>query len=287
MTTTTLDFDKLLKMTSAEIAEKDKESIRSLIAKLNSGELRVATPTDPNVPDNKTVSTDGALGEGSTWTVHEDLKKAILLYFKIQQMEVLEGGKYLDKIPTKIWKKEDGVRVVPPATVRFGAFVAPNAVLMPCYINIGAYVGEGTMIDTWATVGSCAQVGKHVHVSGGVGIGGVLEPVQAAPVVIEDNVFLGSRCIVVEGVRVGKGAVIGAGVTLTASTHVVDVTDPAGERVYKGYVPENSVVIPGVRQKTFASGTYGVPMALIIGKRNSKTDAKTSLTEVLREHPIC
>lgn len=221
------------------------------------------------------------------WAANEWVKKAVLLYFKIKKMRIFEVGefRFYDKIPLKKWTGSEGVRVVPQALVRKGAYIEPGAVLMPSYINIGAYVGSGSMIDTWATVGSCAQIGKNVHLSGGVGIGGVLEPLQATPVIIEDDVFVGSRSIVVEGVLVQKGAVLGAGVTITASTKIIDVTGPK-EIVTKGLVPENSVVIPGTIQKEFASGTYGTPAALIIGKRKESTNKKTSLNEALRDFNV-
>lgn len=251
------------------ISDSDIEAVESVINQLDRGDLRVAEK----------------VGDG--WVINEWVKKAILLYFRSQKMEVLEAGdfKFFDKIPTKQWTGDEGVRVVPLAMVRKGAFVERSAVLMPSYVNIGAYVGAGTMVDTWATVGSCAQVGANVHISGGVGIGGVLEPLQATPVIIEDNVFLGSRSIVVEGVVVEKGAVIGAGVTLTASTRIVDVTGDE-EVIHKGRVPANSVVIPGTIPKEFSAGVYGVPCALIIGKRKESTDLKTSLNNVLRDFAV-
>ncbi len=247
----------------------DIEAIETTINHLDRGELRVAEKS------------------GDTWIVNEWVKKAILLYFRSQKMEVLHAGdfSFYDKIPTKVWTGNEGVRAVPLAMVRKGAFVEKGAVLMPSYVNIGAYVGAGTMVDTWATVGSCAQVGSNVHISGGVGLGGVLEPLQASPVIIEDNVFLGSRAIVVEGVIVEKGAVIGAGVTLTASTRIVDVTGEE-EVVVKGRVPANSVVIPGTIPKEFPAGIFGVPCALIIGKRKESTDLKTSLNQVLRDFSV-
>jgi 2,3,4,5-tetrahydropyridine-2-carboxylate N-succinyltransferase len=219
--------------------------------------------------------------------VNEALKKAIILYFPIQQMQVSEVGifEYHDKMKLKTGYEQLGVRVVPPAVARYGAYISKGVILMPSYVNIGAYVDEGTMVDTWATVGSCAQIGKNVHLSGGVGIGGVLEPVQASPVIIEDGAFIGSRCIVVEGARVGKRAVLGAGVTITGSSKIIDVT---GEKPveYKGFVPEDSVVIPGSIPKEFASGTYQVPCALIIGKRKASTDLKTSLNDALRDNGV-
>lgn len=228
-----------------------------------------------------------APNEKGEWETHVWLKYAILLYFRLQFVEEISAHpfQWCDKIPIKKWSTDMGVRVVPPATVRYGAFVAKGAVLMPSYVNIGAYVDEGTMIDTWATVGSCAQVGKNVHVSGGVGIGGVLEPPQASPVIIEDDCFIGSRCIVVEGVHVKKGAVLGAGVTLTQSTPIIDVRGSSPQKT-KGVVPENAVVIPGSYPKAFPSGEFHVPCALIIGTRKESTDRKTSLNQVLREFEI-
>ena len=221
------------------------------------------------------------------WQVEPWLKEAILLYFRTQKMRKMEAGelKFYDKISLKEWNEEQGVRVVPHAVVRQGAFVEKGAILMPSYINIGAYVGSGSMVDTWATVGSCAQIGKNVHLSGGVGIGGVLEPVQAQPVIIEDNAFIGSRCIVVEGVVVEEGAVLGAGVTLTASTRIIDVTG-SDAKEYKGRIPKNSVVIPGMRSKEFPAGEFQVPCALIIGQRSESTDKKTSLTSALRDFEV-
>jgi 2,3,4,5-tetrahydropyridine-2,6-dicarboxylate N-succinyltransferase len=252
------------------LAQKDTtEAIRYVIAALDAGELRVALPTE------------------SGWQVNEWIKKAVILYFPIQQMQTMEVGiyEYHDKIPLKRDYAAKGVRVVPSAVARYGAFIASGVILMPSYTNIGAYIDSGTMIDTWATVGSCAQIGKNVHLSGGVGIGGVLEPVQASPVIIEDGAFIGSRCIVVEGVRVGKEAVLGANVVLTGSSKIIDITgDTAIE--YKGYVPERSVVIPGSYPKQFPAGTYNVPCALIIGQRKESTDLKTSLNEALRENNV-
>ncbi len=221
------------------------------------------------------------------WIVNEWVKKAIILYFPIRDMKVTEVGpfEFYDKIAVKKDFRENGVRVVPLAIARYGSYLARGVILMPSYVNIGAYIDEGTMVDTWATVGSCAQIGKNVHLSGGVGIGGVLEPVQAAPVIIEDDCFIGSRCIVVEGVRVEKEAVLGAGVILTGSTRIIDVT--AAEPIeYKGVVPSRSVVIPGTYPKSFPAGTYQVPCALIIGKRNASTDRKTSLNEALRTYQV-
>ncbi len=219
--------------------------------------------------------------------VNEYVKKAIILYFPLNQMQVIEAGplQFHDKIPLKTNYKERDIRVVPHAVARYGAYIAGGVVMMPSYINIGAYVDSGTMVDTWATVGSCAQIGKNVHLSGGVGIGGVLEPIQASPVVIEDNCFIGSRSIIVEGVHVKKEAVIGANTTITKSTKIIDVTNPEPIE-YKGVVPERSVVIPGSITKKFPAGEYNVPVALIIGKRKKSTDLKTSLNQALREHNI-
>ena len=221
------------------------------------------------------------------WNVNEWVKKAVILYFPIRKMETIEVGpfEFHDKMKLKQDYAKLGVRVVPPAVSRYGAFIAPNTILMPSYVNIGAYVDEGTMVDTWATVGSCAQIGKNVHLSGGVGIGGVLEPLQASPVIIEDNAFIGSRSIIVEGVRIGKEAVIGANVCITKSTKIIDVT---GEKPIEitGFVPERSVVIPGSYTKKFPAGEFQVPCALIIGKRKESTDLKTSLNDALREHNV-
>ena len=221
------------------------------------------------------------------WRVNEWTKKAILLMFRLREMEAIEVGpfEYLDKVPLKRDYAGRGVRVVPPAVARYGSFLSPGVVLMPSYVNVGAWVGPRTMVDTWATVGSCAQIGADVHLSGGVGIGGVLEPPQARPVVVEDGAFIGSRCVVVEGAQIGERAVLGAMVVITASTAVVDVT---GEEPveYRGYVPAGSVVIPGTRSKQFPAGTYGVPAALIIGRRSESTDLKTSLNEALRTHAV-
>ena len=244
-------------------------SIKDVINLLDAGELRVAEPT-----------TDG-------WQVNEWVKKAVVLYFPIQKMETFEVGifEYHDKIPLKRGYAEKGIRVVPNAVARHGAYISKGVILMPSYVNIGAYVDEGTMVDTWATVGSCAQIGKNVHLSGGVGIGGVLEPLQAAPVIIEDGAFIGSRCIVVEGVKVEKEAVLGANVCLTASTKIIDVTGPEPIEM-KGIVPARSVVIPGSYTKSFPSGDFQVPCALVIGKRKESTDLKTSLNDALREYDV-
>lgn len=257
--------------------ETTLKTIREVIALLDSGTLRVAEPT---------VTTSSSLNTGA-WKVNEWVKKAVVMYFPIQKMETWEAGifEYHDKMLLKTGYAEKGIRVVPPATARYGAYISKGVILMPSYVNIGAYVDEGTMVDTWATVGSCAQIGKDVHLSGGVGIGGVLEPLQAAPVIIEDGAFIGSRCIVVEGVRVEKEAVLGANVCLTASTKIIDVT--GSEPIeYKGYVPARSVVIPGSYTKKFAAGDFQVPCALIIGTRKPSTDFKTSLNDALREYDV-
>ena len=225
--------------------------------------------------------------ENDKWTVNEWVKKAVVLYFPIRQMTTIEVGpfEFHDKMKLKTGYAQKEVRVVPHAIARYGSYIAPGVIMMPSYVNIGAYVDSNTMVDTWATVGSCAQIGKNVHLSGGVGIGGVLEPLQAAPVIIEDGAFIGSRCIVVEGVKVGKEAVLGANVVLTMSTHIIDVT---GDKpvTYKGEVPPRSVVIPGTYEKEFKAGTYQVPCALIIGKRKESTDLKTSLNDALRTHQV-
>jgi 2,3,4,5-tetrahydropyridine-2-carboxylate N-succinyltransferase len=248
------------------------DAVEQTIAGLDRGDLRVASP--PSEP-------------GGDWTVNVWVKQAVLMYFKIAVMTEMDSGalRWFDKIPVKTSHAADGVRAVPPATVRRGAYVEPGAILMPSYVNIGARVGQGTMVDTWATVGSCAQVGRDVHLSGGVGLGGVLEPASSAPVIIEDGAFIGSRCIVVEGVRVEREAVLGANVVLTASTPIIDVTG-AKELVHRGRVPPRSVVIPGVRNKTFPAGDYQLPCALIIGRRKESTDRKTSLNQSLREFGV-
>ena len=225
--------------------------------------------------------------KGDDWQVNEWVKKAVLMYFPIQSMKTIEVGpfEFHDKIALKRNYAQLGVRVVPHAVARYGAYLAKGVVMMPSYVNIGAYVDSGTMVDTWATVGSCAQVGKNVHLSGGVGLGGVLEPVQAAPVIIEDGAFIGSRSILVEGCRIGKEAVIGAGVTITGSSKIFDVTS-SEEKIYKGYVPPRSVVIPGSYTKKFPAGEFQVPCALIIGQRKESTDLKTSLNEALRDNSV-
>jgi 2,3,4,5-tetrahydropyridine-2,6-dicarboxylate N-succinyltransferase len=251
------------------IHQEARNCIREVIEYLDQGKIRVAEFS------------------GNSWIVNEWIKKAVILYFPIQPMETHTAGpfEYHDKIDLKRGYKELGVRVVPNAIARYGSFIAPGVIMMPSFINIGAYVDSGTMVDTWATVGSCAQIGKNVHLSGGVGIGGVLEPVQAAPVIIEDNCFIGSRCIVVEGVHVERESVLGANVVLTGSTRIIDVSGSTPVE-YKGIVPSRSVVIPGTVPKKFPAGEYQVPVALIIGKRKDSTDFKTSLNEALREYNV-
>lgn len=246
---------------------KAADTIRAVIADLDAGRLRVAESTD----------------EG--WVVHAWVKQAILLYFGIAEMQTIEAGDlaFVDKIPPK--RDLGPVRVVPPGVARYGSYLEPGVIMMPSYVNIGAWVGAGTMVDTWATVGSCAQIGRHVHLSGGVGIGGVLEPPGASPVIIEDGAFIGSRCVVVEGVRIGREAVLGANTVVTASTPIIDVTGPE-EVVHKGFVPPRSVVVPGTRPKRFPAGTYHLPCALIIGQRTASTDRKTSLNAALRDFGV-
>ncbi len=243
--------------------------IEKVIAQLNDGQLRVAE----KIKDQ--------------WVTHSWIKQAILLFLRLTPAKTMEAGdfSFFDKVPVRKWNGKEKVRVVPPAFVRHGAHVEPGAVLMPSYVNIGARVGTGTMVDTWATVGSCAQIGAHVHLSGGVGVGGVLEPLQASPVIIEDHAFIGSRCILVEGVVIEEGAVLGAGVTITASTKIIDATqkDPV---IYQGRVPKRSVVIPGTTIKEFPGGSFGVPCALIIGERKASTDLKTSLNDALRDFQV-
>lgn len=249
--------------------ESVQNAVETVIEHLDKGRLRTAEPSE------------------NGWQVNEWVKKAVLLYFPIRKMETFHAGpmEFHDKIPLKSNYAALGVRVIPHAVARHGAFIAPGAILMPSYVNIGAYVDSGTMVDTWATVGSCAQIGKNVHLSGGVGIGGVLEPPQASPVIIEDGCFIGSRCIVVEGVHVEKEAVLGANVVLTASTKIIDVSGPEPV-IYQGRVPARSVVIPGSYPKAFPAGTYNVPCALIIGKRKESTDLKTSLNDTLRDFEV-
>ncbi|MDD5507925.1 MAG: 2,3,4,5-tetrahydropyridine-2,6-dicarboxylate N-succinyltransferase [Bacteroidales bacterium] len=260
----------------AELHENEAcMAIREVIALLDRGAIRVAEP----VEDHKTGVVE--------WRVNEWIKKAVVLYFPLQDMVVTEVGpfEFHDKIGLKKGYQALGVRVVPHAIARYGAFIAPGAILMPSYVNIGAYVDAGTMVDTWATVGSCAQIGRNVHLSGGVGIGGVLEPIQDAPVIVEDHCFIGSRCILVEGARIGREAVLGANVVITRSTRIIDVTGDEPLE-WKGYVPPRSVVIPGSYTKQFPAGDFQVSCALIIGKRKESTDRKTSLNEALREFNV-
>lgn len=259
-------FDDRTKLESSAY----RQAVEETIALLDAGKLRVATR-----------------GEDGEWTVHAWTKQAILLYFAIRKMERVEIGayEYHDKIPLKKRLDEQGVRVVPPGTVRYGAHMEPGSILMPGYVNIGAYVGAGSMVDTWATVGSCAQVGKGVHLSGGVGLGGVLEPPGAKPVIIEDGAFIGSRAIVVEGSRIGEEAVLGANVVITASTKIIDVTGAEPVEM-QGYVPPRSVVIPGTRSKKFPAGEYQIPVALIIGTRKESTDKKVTLNQALRDFNV-
>lgn len=264
-------FDNREMLQNSEV----RDAIRQTIELLDKGQLRVAEP----------VLQEGAASH--RWKVNEWVKKAVLLYFPICDMQTIEAGpfEYYDKIALKRNYAAQGVRVVPPATARFGAYLAPGVVMMPSYVNIGAYVDSGTMVDTWATVGSCAQIGRNVHLSGGVGIGGVLEPVQAAPVIIEDNCFIGSRCIVVEGAHIGTEAVLGANTVITGSTRIIDVSH--SEPVYyNGYIPPRSVVIPGSYTKQFPAGEYSVSCALIIGQRKESTDKKTSLNAALRDFGV-
>ena len=271
-----MNLNKVRQLIEAAWENKDllkeeiyKEAIHDVIDLLDKGVLRVAEPVK------------------NGWQVNEWVKKAVVMYFPIQKMETMEVGifEYHDKIPLKKGYKEKGIRVVPHAVARYGSYISKGTILMPSYVNIGAYVDQGTMVDTWATVGSCAQIGKNVHLSGGVGIGGVLEPLQAAPVIIGDNAFVGSRCIVVEGVRVGKEAVLGANVVLTASTKIIDVTGNEPVET-KGFVPARSVVIPGSYTKTFPAGDFQVPCALIIGTRKESTNKKTSLNDALRDYGV-
>ena len=249
-----------------------QQAVRDVIGLVDKGLLRTAEPVDP---------------EKSEWRVNEWVKKAVILYFPMQPMRRMEAGEleWYDKMELKHGYEELGVRAVPHAVARYGAYIAPGAILMPSYVNIGAYVDTGTMVDTWATVGSCAQIGRHVHLSGGVGIGGVLEPVQAAPVIIEDNCFIGSRSIVVEGAHICREAVLGSNTVITGSTHIIDVTGPEPV-TYKGYVPARSVVVPGSYRKQFPAGEYSVSCALIIGRRKESTDKKTSLNDALRDFGV-
>ena len=263
------EIDELFERATSDLGEEAAATVEEALSLLDDGSVRVAAPSDTG------------------WHVNEWAKKAILLSFRTRGMETIEVGpyEYHDKMPLKSGWAERGVRVVPPATVRSGAYVAPGVVLMPSYVNVGAWVGPRTMVDTWATVGSCAQIGADVHLAGGVGIGGVLEPPQAAPVIVEDGAFVGSRAVIVEGVRVGAGAVIGPNVVLSASVPIIDVTGPEPVE-YRGVVPPRKVVLPGVRQKQYPAGTFGLQCALIVGERSESTDLKTSLNDVLREFEI-
>ena len=249
-----------------------QQAVRDVIGLVDKGLLRTAEPVDP---------------EKSEWRVNEWVKKAVILYFPMQPMRRMEAGEleWYDKMELKHGYEELGVRAVPHAVARYGAYIAPGAILMPSYVNIGAYVDTGTMVDSWATVGSCAQIGRHVHLSGGAGIGGVLEPVQAAPVIVEDNCFIGSRSIVVEGAHICREAVLGSNTVITGSTHIIDVTGPEPV-TYKGYVPARSVVVPGSYRKQFPAGEYSVSCALIIGRRKESTDKKTSLNDALRDFGV-
>ena len=262
-------IEDLFERATSDLDDEAARTVEQVMTMLDEGEIRVAAPTDTG------------------WQVNEWAKKAILLSFRTRGMETIEVGphEYHDKMPLKTGWAEKGVRVVPPATARQGAYIAPGVVLMPSYVNVGAWVGSGTMVDTWATVGSCAQIGTDVHLSGGVGIGGVLEPLQASPVIVEDGAFIGSRCILTEGVLIGERAVLAPNVSLTGSVPVIDVTGPEPVE-HRGYVPPRAVVVPGTRKKKFRAGTFRVPCALIIGERSASTDRKTSLTEALREHAV-
>ncbi len=268
-----MDLEKLIENAWVDrslLVEKEVIlAIKTVLDDLDIGRRRIAEPVN------------------GVWQVNKWLKKAVILYFPLMKMQLIEVGpfQFHDKIKLKSGYDLLGVRVVPHAVARYGSFISKGCILMPSYVNIGAYVDEGTMVDTWATVGSCAQIGKNVHLSGGVGIGGVLEPVQAAPVIIEDDAFIGSRCIVVEGIRIGKEAVLGANVVLTASSKIIDVTESEPVE-YKGYVPERSVVIPGSYTKKFPAGEFNVPCAMIIGQRKTSTDKKTSLNAALRENNV-
>ena len=288
MTTSTPDVDlaalaasieELYEKPTSQLDADAAATVDQVLALLDEGHVRVASP-GAHGQDAATVS-------GADWTINEWAKKAILLAFRTRQMEIIEVGPYSyhDKLALKGDYARRNVRVVPPATARYGSYLAPGVVLMPSYVNIGAYVGAGTMVDTWATVGSCAQVGADVHLSGGVGIGGVLEPLQATPVIVEDGAFVGSRCVVVEGVRVGREAVLGASVVLTASTPIIDVRAKKPVEL-RGEVPPRAIVIPGTRKREFKAGKYRIPCALIVGERSAGTDRKTSLNEALREHAV-
>jgi 2,3,4,5-tetrahydropyridine-2-carboxylate N-succinyltransferase len=266
MTADRADLARRIERSWAEPDRLDAAAVEEAVGMLDRGELRVAEP------------------DGDGWVVHEWVKEAVLLYFRVRDLTTTEVGpfEYHDRLPLKAGYEAAGVRVVPPATARFGAYLSPGVVLMPSYVNIGAWVGPRTLVDTWATVGSCAQIGADVHLSGGVGIGGVLEPVQARPVIVEDEAFVGSRCIVVEGVRVRARAVLGAGLILTGNTPVIDVTGEAPVE-HRGEVPAGAIVVPGSRPRDFPSGSYGLPAGLIIGYRSEATETKLQLNDLLRE----
>ncbi len=251
-----------------DLLSSSRDAIEEVVALLDQGKLRCAEPT----------------GDGE-WVVNEWVKKAVILYFPTQSMRTMRAGEleFYDKIELKSGYQDLGVRVVPHAVARYGAYISQGVIMMPSFVNIGSWIGEGTMVDTWATVGSCAQIGSGVHLSGGVGIGGVLEPVQAAPVIVEDNCFIGSRAIVVEGARICEGAVLGANVVVTGSTKIIDTISG---KEYRGYVPPRSVVIPGTYNREYPAGSFGVPCALIIGERKKSTELKTSLNDALREYDV-
>ena len=273
------------------IDREDESTMKDIIEKAFQGErdldAEVKQAVFHTIEELEKGSLRVCVKEGGQWETRSWVKKGILLYFRLTEMKEITAGElcFYDKIPLRKWGREQGVRVVPHALVRRGAYVEKGAILMPSYVNIGAWVGSGTMVDTWATVGSCAQIGRNVHLSGGVGIGGVLEPVQASPVIVEDNAFIGSRCIVVEGALVEEGAILGAGVTVTATSRVIDVTG-SEEKVYRGRVPSNAVVIPGGSTKSFPAGDYTISTALIVGYRNESNDKRTSLTSALRDFSV-
>jgi 2,3,4,5-tetrahydropyridine-2-carboxylate N-succinyltransferase len=293
--TITAAYEGLKPMDDAAV----RGAVEGTVAALDCGDLRVAEPVAAGAGAGAKAAAEGRGGAGAPgsvatvsatpgdWIVHGWIQQALALYFRLRVSKTLECGplEFHDKIPVKTNLAAAGVRVVPPGVVRYGAYLEPGVIVMPAYVNIGARVGEGTMVDTWATVGSCAQIGKRVHLSGGVGIGGVLEPPQSMPVIVEDDCFVGSRAIVVEGVRLGAGAVLGAGVVLTSSTAIVDVTGPEPV-VMRGRVPPRAVVIPGTAPKKFPAGEYGTPCALVIGRRKESTDLKTSLNQALREYGV-
>ena len=279
-------IEELYDLPSSELDEEAAATVEQVLDLLDEGHVRVASPGGAT-PAKPVLGLDASTETGPDWTVNEWAKKAVLLAFRTRRMEPVEVGPYAyhDKLALKGDYARRRVRVVPPATARHGSYLAPGVVLMPSYVNIGAYVGEGTMVDTWATVGSCAQIGADVHLSGGVGIGGVLEPLQAAPVIVEDGAFIGSRCVVVDGVRIGREAVLGAGTVLTASVPIIDVRGKKPVEL-RGLVPPRAIVIPGTRKKKFNAGKFRIPCALIVGERSAGTDRKTSLNAALREHAV-